>query len=56
MPGSPNQQLHLTVAQGFVEMGMFLEANDALDDIDPMCRHLPEVLVVRVQIYEAAEK
>jgi hypothetical protein len=38
------------VTQGFVSLGMFLEANAALDDIDPACRHLPEVLAVRLKI------
>jgi len=47
MPLSPDEHPHLTVAEGFLELGMFVEANDALDDIDPFCRHLPEVLAVR---------
>ena len=50
---SPEKQLHLTVAQGFMELSMFLEADTALDDIDPFCRHLPEMLAVRV--YQALE-
>jgi len=36
MPLSPDEQLHLNVAQGFLDLGMFMEANDALDDIDPL--------------------
>ena len=31
---------HLTVAQGFVELGMFLDANDELEKIDPDVRHV----------------
>jgi len=44
------------LAHGYVEMEMFLEANDALDDIDPMCSHLPEVLAVRVSVYQALQR
>ena len=47
MPLSPDEQLHLRVAEVFMELGMYLDADAALDDIDPMCRHLPEVLAVR---------
>jgi hypothetical protein len=35
-------------AEGFLEVGMYLDADAALDDIDSYCRHLPEVLAVRV--------
>ena len=35
---------------------MFYEANAALEEIDPFCRHLPEVLVVRVAIYHGLKK
>jgi hypothetical protein len=44
------------VAEGFLELGMYLDADAALDDIDPMCRHLPEVLAVRVTVYHALER
>ena len=40
-----DQQLHLDVAEGFVGLGMYPDADAALDDIDSACRHLPEVLV-----------
>jgi tetratricopeptide (TPR) repeat protein len=56
MPLEPDQQLHLTVAQGFVELRMFLDADAAMDDIDPFCMRLPEVLAVRLQIYEALKR
>jgi hypothetical protein len=32
---------------------MYLDANAALDDIDPLCRHFQEVLAVRVKLYQA---
>ena len=35
---------------------MFEEANAELEEIDPFCRHLPEVLVARVAIYSALTK
>jgi hypothetical protein len=35
---------------------MYLDADVALDDIDPYCRRLPEVLAVRVKIYQALER
>ena len=56
MPLEPDQQLALTVAQGYVGLGMYLDADAALDDIDPRCRHLPEVFAARVEIYRALEK
>jgi len=56
MPLEPDQQLALTVAQGYVGLGMYLDADAALDDIDPPCRHLPEVFAARVEIYRALEK
>ena len=31
MPLDPEEQLHLIVAQGFVELGMYLEADADLD-------------------------
>lgn len=56
MPLDRDQEIHLAAAQGFVRLGMYLDADAALDDIDPFCRHLPEVLAVRVQIYEKLER
>lgn len=41
---------HLTVAEGYAELGMFLDANAELEEIDAEVRHVPEVLEVRVQI------
>lgn len=56
MPLEPEEQSHLTAAEGYVELGMFLDANAELDEIDPFCRHLPEVLAVRLEIYRALKK
>lgn len=47
---------HLIVAQGYLELGMALDADAEIDRIDPELRHLPEVLVARVCIYLTLEK
>jgi tetratricopeptide (TPR) repeat protein len=56
MPLETADQLHVRAAQGYVELGMCQEANAELEEIDPLCRHLPEVLVTHVMIYHALEK
>ncbi len=35
---------------------MFEEASAELEEIDPFCRHLPEVLLTRVAIYQGLKK
>lgn len=52
MPLKLEDQRHLTAAEGYVELGMPLDANEELEQIDPDVRHVPEVLVVRLQIYQ----
>ena len=52
---SPDQQ-HWQAAVGYVELGMFVEADSELDKIDPFCRALPEVLAVRLAIYRGLKK
>src|SRR5678815_500064 len=47
---------HLTAAQGYLALGMFLDADAELDRIEPDVRHRPEVLEVRAQIYCALGK
>lgn len=42
---------HLTAATGYVELGMFLDAEMELDAISLEARPLPEVLAVRMEIY-----
>ena len=56
MPFEPTDQQHLTRAQGYVELGMFLDANEELENMDAEVRHLPEVLAVRVDIYSALKQ
>lgn len=56
MPLVDDDLKHLTAAEGYVELGMFLDANGELEEIDPEVRHVPEVLAVRVKIYRALGK
>jgi tetratricopeptide (TPR) repeat protein len=51
----PDRQ-HCQAAAGYVELGMLLEANAELDQIDPFNRAAPEVLAVRIAIYRGLEK
>jgi hypothetical protein len=51
MPLEAEHLHHLTVAQGYLELGMFLDADTELDRIEPEVRHVPEVLEIRAQIY-----
>jgi len=46
---------HCQAAAGYVELGMFLEANTELDKIDPFNRAAPEVLALRIAIYRGLE-
>jgi len=56
MPLELEDLKHLGVAQGFCELGMFLDADVELERIDADLRHLPEVLAVRVAIYSGLKK
>jgi hypothetical protein len=49
-------QRHITAAQGYVELGMFLDANAELEEIDSELRSAPEVLAVRLGIYTGLKK
>ena len=56
MPLEAPDQLHLRAAVGYIELEMFDEANAQLEEIDPLCRHLPEVLAPRLAIYHGLQK
>ena len=49
-------QTHLTAAEGYVELGMWLDANAELKHIDPEVRASPPVAEVRLRIYRGLEK
>lgn len=50
------QHDHFTVAQGYFELGMFLDANVELEEIPPQQRDTTEFLALRVQIYSALKE
>ena len=56
MLAQDKDQQHLTAAHGYIELGMFLEANEELENIDAFCRSLPEVLNARLGIYYGLKK
>jgi tetratricopeptide (TPR) repeat protein len=56
MPLEPPHQQYWQAAVGYVELGMFTEADSELDKIDPFCRAAPEVLGVRLAIYRGLKK
>jgi tetratricopeptide (TPR) repeat protein len=55
MPLEPPDQQYLSAAEGFAALGMFEDANGELEKIDPFCRALPEVLAVRLAVYEGSK-
>jgi tetratricopeptide (TPR) repeat protein len=55
-PLTPPDTHHLLAAQGWIELGNHLEANEELENITAENRAHPAVLEVRWQIYAQAEK
>jgi hypothetical protein len=56
MPLEAPDHQHWRAAVGYVELGMFQEANDQLENIDPFNRAAPEVLAVRIAVYQGLKK
>jgi tetratricopeptide (TPR) repeat protein len=56
MPLEAPDLQHWQAAVGYVELGMFQEANDQLENVDPFNRAAPEVLAVRLAIYHGLKK
>jgi predicted Zn-dependent protease len=56
MPLEPPDQQYWQAAVGYVELGIYADANAELEKIDPFCRAAPEVLVVRIAIYHGLQK
>jgi len=52
---SPDKEF-FNAAVGYTQLGMFLEANEQLENIDPFNRVTPEVLALRVDIYRGLQK
>jgi tetratricopeptide (TPR) repeat protein len=56
MPLEPPDHQDWRAAVGYVELGMFQEAGDQLENIDPFNRAAPEVLAVRIAVYHGLKK
>src|SRR4051812_46923521 len=56
MPLTDPDRSHVRAAQGYFELGMHLEANAELEEIDPFNRAAPEVLALRIDVYRALKK
>ncbi len=52
----PPNSTHLKAAEGWLELGNYQEAFDELDEIDPELHAHPDVLEMRLRIYEMTEK
>lgn len=55
-PLAPPDTMHLTAAEGWLELGNHLEANEELERIAPLMRGHPDVLEIRWHIYAKADK
>lgn len=53
---SASECVQIKAAEGWLDLGNFLEANDELEEIAPVNRAHPDVLETRCRIYEAAGK
>jgi tetratricopeptide (TPR) repeat protein len=51
-----SDKFHIRAAEGWLELGNHIEANEELENITPALRGHPEVLSLRFQIYSKAEK
>ena len=55
-PLEPPDSIHLKAAEGWLELGNHLEANEELENISPRFRVHPHVLEIRWQIYAIEKK
>lgn len=55
-PLEPPDSIHLKAAEGWLELGNHIEANEELEQIAPLLRAHPDVLEVRWQIYAKEKK
>ena len=56
MPIEPPDQKFFEAARGYAELGMYCDANEELEKIDPFLRAAPEILVLRIEIYRGLGK
>ena len=47
---------HLQAAQGYLDLGLPLDAHEELEEIEPELRHLSEVLAIKVSIFRRLAK
>lgn len=52
----PPDQKFFDAALGYAALGMYRDANEELEKIDPFLRAAPEVLALRIEIYRGLEK
>ena len=52
----PPDTFHVQAAQGWLELGNYIEANEELEKVTPQLRAHPDVLKVRWEVYAAVEK
>jgi predicted Zn-dependent protease len=55
-PLAPPDSIHLKAAEGWLELGNHVEANEELEKISPTLRVHPDVLELRWQIYAKEKK
>jgi tetratricopeptide (TPR) repeat protein len=56
MPLEHPDQKFFEAACGYAELGLFIEANEELENVDASNRAVPEILALRVEIYRRLEK
>jgi hypothetical protein len=56
MPLEPPDSDYFNAAVGYSDLGLFLDANEMLEKIDPFNRVAPEVLALRIEIYRGLKK
>jgi lipopolysaccharide biosynthesis regulator YciM len=56
MPFEPPDRQCWEAAVGYVELGMFLDADAELERIDPFNRAATEVLAIRIAIYQGLKE
>jgi tetratricopeptide (TPR) repeat protein len=56
VPLEPPDQKFFEAACGYAQLGMYLDANEELEKVDPYKRAAPEILALRVAIYRGLKK
>ena len=56
MPIKPEDQKQLTVAEGYIELGMIEDAEAELEHLAPEISGHPEVLLLRLRIFQASNR